>query len=114
MATINAQITENEDGSISVLWETLTNTNNVGSAYQPPAGYGLDQVLFSGTFGAAAVLQTSPDGTNFNTGEDVASAAMSASAAGVFNAGGQKARAFRPSVGAVTDVDCTAYFSPCR
>ena len=113
MATITAQITNHDDTSITVLWETLTATNNVGSNFIPPAGYKLGAVNIVGTFGGAVTLAASADGTNFGTAEDCASVAVSATAAAFFNMGGATARAWHPTAAAgVSDVDVAAHFVP--
>ena len=114
MATVAPNIADNDDGSIVVAWESLDGTTNTaGDAYTPPPGYALDSVAIVGSFGGTASLEASPDGVNFGVAEDLASVAISATAAAVFNAGGQRARAYKPIAGTgVSDVDCVAYFAP--
>ena len=112
MATIAAAVTRNDDATIKVLWETLTATDNVGSDYTCPAGYKLATVQIVGTFGGTVTVAASLDGTNFTTGEDIASTALSVTAAGLFNVHGY-AKAWHPTAGAgVSDVDVIAYFVP--
>lgn len=114
MATINAQITRNPDGTIVVLWETLTATNNVGSDVNLP-DYKLESVQIIGTFGGTVTVAGSnaaAAGGTFNTLEDVASTAISTTAAAFF-AVGADARWTHPTAGAgVSDVDVYAYYVP--
>ena len=116
MATINAQIFDNDDGTKTVLWETLTATNNAGSLVSFP-GYDLDSVQIIGTFGGAVTFH----GTNDPAGaatvvgvKDSAGTAISATAAAMFGVAGQM-RHYQPKAAAgVSDVDVYAYFVASR
>lgn len=112
MAEIAAAITKNQDGSITVLWETLTSTNTTGSPVHFP-DYDLVGVQMLGTFGAAATMAGSTaSGGTYSTLEDIASVAVSQTAAGMQVLAGAGLPFIKPVVGAVTDVDIYAYFLP--
>ena len=116
MATITAQVLRQQDGNIVVLWETLTATNNVGSDVHFP-DHKLESIQAIGTFGGTVTVAGSnavAAGGTFTTMEDVASVAVSTTAAAFF-ALGADARWVHPTAGAgVSDVDVYALFVPRR
>ena len=112
MATITAQVTNNEDGSKTALWETLTATNNVGSLVTLP-GYKLESVQMIGTFGGAVTMH----GTNDSAGaatvvplKDSTGTAISTTAAAGFGVSGQMRHVQPKAAAGVSDVDVYAHF----
>ena len=112
MATITAQVVNNEDGSKTVLWETLTATNNAGSLVTLP-GYRLESVQMIGTFGGAVTMH----GTNDSAGsatvvplKDSAGSAITTTAAAGFGVAGQMRYVQPKAAAGVSDVDVYAHF----
>lgn len=92
-------------GRIVVKWETLGNADS-GTPYEPPVGYTLQNLQFTGTLGGATL---SCAGSN-----DAATYAIIKSETSLgFVVPGTQAVIFRPetSGGTGTDVDVLAYFS---
>ena len=115
MATITAQIDRSaDDGTVVVLWETLTATNNAGSLVKLP-GYTLQSIQAIGTFGGAVTMH----GTNDSAGaaavvplKDSAGSAISTTAAAMFGVAGQMAYVQPKAAAGVGDVDVYAFYTP--
>lgn len=113
MATIANVITEIawfRENAHSVLWETLTTTNDTGGALDA-AGATIKSVQVTGTFGAGGtvVIQGSNDGTNYVTLNDNQDNPLSLTSAGIESIQ-ENTRYVRPFVSAgdgTTDLDVT-------
>lgn len=92
-------------GRIVVKWETLGNADT-GTPYEPPVGYTLQSMQFTGTLGGATLTcEGSNDATTY--------AALKAETALGHVIPAAQSVIFRPATsgGTGTDVDVLAYFS---
>lgn len=112
MATISAvQVGPDATGVITVTWETLTATNNVGEAVRLPTH--MDKtVTATGTFGGAVTLNGSNDGANFFVLSDQGASDITGTAAYIAVVA-ENPLWIRPAAAAgVTDVDVILVCAP--
>lgn len=114
MATIASQVTRNSDGTVTVLWEGLTASDQGAPVALP--NYKLESIQMSGSFGGGdvsiygsnAVANTGPF-TNIKNSERSPLVASDASIFGV----SEFTRWVKPVAGrGVADVDVLALFVP--
>lgn len=114
MATIQALVQPQNDGSTIVSWLALNATDNAGSLVSLPS-LRLASIQATGTFGGAVTMH----GTNDATGaaavvplKDSAGAAISATAAAMFGVAGQMRHVQPKAAAGVSSVDVHALYVP--
>lgn len=110
MATKAISSVTRQHGKLVVLWEELA-TGDQGAVFEPPPGYALDSMQFTGTFGGGtAKIEGSNEPGGAGTYSEVEATGVAADGL-VFPTG--QALFFRPALAGGTggDVDARALFA---